>query len=261
MSENPLVFLYWIVSLLALFEARVSHKHGTPVYSKARAEISIGISLGYLFVALTLYTYLLQLIKIAPEHKLAVLPSGIGWGILAFLALDLAAYLTHWFSHKNAFFWSDHAVHHASADFNLFTHIQHGWTSFASTSLLISVFFGLFGNMDAVLVVYFFVTFTVQTLAHTQLIHKLGFLEWFMVTPSHHRVHHCLQREVHDHNYGIVFIFWDKLFGTFMPEGDEQISEFGLKDSPGIDAPLWEHAFFGWQDYFKNWHLTKTRIL
>jgi hypothetical protein len=66
---------------------------------------------------------------------------------------------------------------------------------------------------------------------HTQHIGKMGFLEKIIVTPSHHRVHHAINREYIDKNYGQIFIFWDKWFGSFQEE---------LKDVPpvyGITRP------------------------
>ena len=53
---------------------------------------------------------------------------------------------------------------------------------------------------------------------HTKLIDKLGWLEHIIITPSHHRVHHAINPEYLDKNYGQIFIIWDKIFGSFQPE-------------------------------------------
>ena len=60
------------------------------------------------------------------------------------------------------------------------------------------------------------------------MIKKLGPLEYFMTTPSHHRVHHGRNVKYLDRNYGMLFIWWDKLFGTFEPEDQQEPVDFGI---------------------------------
>lgn len=253
MYESPLVLFSFCLLMVALFEAQLAKKKHKIIYDKTQTELAIGLAIGQLLVSYTVIAFLQKLIHIPPEYKLLVLPQQSWfWGIVAFFSLDFLSYLNHRLSHTVTLFWADHAVHHANKDFNVVTHLAHGWTGFISASLAISFLMNLVGNITTVLLVYFVCAFTVQTLAHTQLIHKMGFLEAFLVTPSNHRVHHAVERETHDSNYGIVFILWDKMFGTFKPEGAKPLTTFGLDNSPHLTAPLWQHAFFGWQDYFKR---------
>ena len=87
----------------------------------------------------------------------------------------------------------------------------------------------------------FLVTLTLNTLyqffIHTRLVGRLGPLEWVINTPSHHRVHHGVNPRYVDRNYAGVFIIWDRLFGTFEPEGDEPV--YGLVKPLGSFNPLW----------------------
>jgi hypothetical protein len=79
---------------------------------------------------------------------------------------------------------------------------------------------------------------------HTRLIGNLGILEYILVTPSHHRVHHASNEKYLDKNYGDVFIIWDKLFGTFRKEeGGEEI-RYGLTHPLESYSFLWQHFHF-----------------
>jgi hypothetical protein len=96
---------------------------------------------------------------------------------------------------------------------------------------------------------------------HTRTIGKLGWLEYILVTPSHHRVHHSSNPEYLDKNYGDVLIIWDKLFGTFAKEKSEPV--FGLTKPLNSYSFLWQHFHFlleiavafrkarGWRARFK----------
>jgi alkylglycerol monooxygenase len=253
MRDSLLVIVCWIALVLAFFEACFAEKRRIQIYTKSQTEVAIGLAIGNLFVTLTALAFLQQLFHIPEANKPLAIPHHAFGYVLAFFALDFLAYFGHWLSHKIPLFWADHAVHHANTEFNFVTHIAHGWTMFVSAALLISFITGLYANAQTVIWVYFLTATAVQTLAHTQLVHKLGILEHFLVTPSHHRVHHAVERAKHDHNYGLLFIVWDKLFRTFQAEGSTQITEFGLPHSPKLAAPLWTHAFYYWRDYFKNW--------
>jgi len=79
---------------------------------------------------------------------------------------------------------------------------------------------------------------------HTEKIKKMGFLEWFMVTPSHHRVHHAKNPLYLDKNMGMVLIIWDRIFGTFQQETERPV--YGLT-SPLITGNPGEVIFGEWQ--------------
>ena len=74
---------------------------------------------------------------------------------------------------------------------------------------------------------------------------RLGPLEWFVATPSNHRVHHSLQTEHFDRNFGGVLIIWDRLFGTYVAEGARPLQHFGLAEIRP-DAGPWEIVTHGW---------------
>lgn len=152
--------------------------------------------------------------------------------LVAFICIDFAGYWVHRWSHHINIFWNLHIIHHSSEDFNLACALRQSITMIVNpfTFLLIpAAFLGVPGEVIATVgPLHLFAQFWY----HTQHIHKMGFLEKIIVTPSHHRVHHAINKEYIDKNLGQIFIFWDKLFGTYQEE---------LKDAPpvyGITRPV-----------------------
>lgn len=249
---NPIVFVSWGLLALAYVEAVIAKKYNLRVYSNAHTERTIALCIGHLFISLTIVEAIFNLIQTSLPNKPIALPPTLAWAVFAFLGVDFLKYAAHWLAHKVDFLWAEHAVHHAAVEFNFTTHLRQGWLGFLSSNMLVAALLCLVDGMYTVLIVYFFVNTLIQMIAHTQLIHKMGILETFLVTPSHHRVHHAVDQTVHDHNYGNVFIVWDKLFGTFQAEGSTQTTEFGLAYAPQVDAPLWKHAFSAWIEFAKD---------
>lgn len=152
--------------------------------------------------------------KIALIH----VPSGWFTYITAFVALDFAGYWVHRIAHKYNLFWNNHIIHHSSEEFNLACALRQSISSIVkifAVFLIPAAALGVPANVIAVVApLHLFAQFWY----HTRHIDKMGFLEHIIVTPSHHRVHHAINPEYLDKNYSQIFIFWDKLFGTFQEE-------------------------------------------
>ena len=137
---------------------------------------------------------------------------------IAFMALDFAGYWGHRLDHEYNFFWNAHIIHHSSEEFNLACALRQSISvvfKIFTIFLLPAALLGVPANVIAVVApLHLFAQFWY----HTQHINKMGFLEKIIVTPSHHRVHHAINKEYIDKNYSQIFIFWDKLFGTFQQE-------------------------------------------
>lgn len=164
----------------------------------------------------------------------------ITW-VLLFLATDLVWYWYHRFGHEINLFWAAHIVHHQSDDFN--------YTAAARITVIQAVARGLFwsilpiiGFPAEMIVVLLLIHGTYPFFTHTQLVGKLGWLEYIIVTPSHHRVHHSSNPEYLDKNYGDMLIIWDKMFGTFTEEKTEP--KYGLTKSLGSHSFLWQHFHY-----------------
>ena len=152
--------------------------------------------------------------------------------IIAFVVLDFAGYTVHALDHKINFFWNSHIVHHSSEEFNLACALRQSVSVFIRLFVILLFPAALLGVPGAVIAIVAPLHLFAQFWYHTQHIGKMGLLEKIIVTPSHHRVHHAINKEYIDKNYGQIFIFWDKMFGTFQEE---------LKDVPpvyGITRPV-----------------------
>ncbi|MEP7164229.1 MAG: sterol desaturase family protein [Ferruginibacter sp.] len=152
--------------------------------------------------------------------------------LIAFIVLDFAGYVVHALDHRINFFWNSHIIHHSSEEFNLACALRQSVSVFIRLFIILLLPAALFGVPAQVIAVVAPLHLFAQFWYHTQHIGKMGFLEKIIVTPSHHRVHHAINKEYIDKNYGQIFIFWDKIFGTFQEE---------LKDVPavyGITRPV-----------------------
>ena len=190
--------------------------------------------------------------------------SSLGHWLLAILLYDFLYYWFHRVSHERQFFWGSHVVHHQSEDYNLSTALRQTSTSFFTTWVFfIPCFFlgmpiTMYVSIASAHLIY-------QFWVHTQHISTLGFLEWFMVTPSNHRVHHAQNPDYIDKNYGGLLIIWDRLFGTFQKEHREQPAIYGIRAPLASWNPIWANlhiyinmAMDAWRT--ANW-LDKWRVL
>jgi len=138
--------------------------------------------------------------------------------IIAFIALDLTGYLVHRIDHEFNFFWNAHIIHHSSEDFNLACALRQSISTFVRLFTIFLLPAALLGVPTQVIAVVAPLHLFAQFWYHTQHINRMGWLENIIVTPSHHRVHHAINPEYLDKNYGQIFIFWDKWFGTYQEE-------------------------------------------
>ena len=163
--------------------------------------------------------------------------------VLAFVLYDFCYYWNHRLGHERNVLWAAHSVHHQSEDYNLSTALRQTSSGF--------LFGWIFYLPLAVLGVPLLVFLTVAALnllyqfwVHTRHVPKLGWYEWAFVTPSNHRAHHAQNAIYMDRNYGGVFILWDRLFGTFQEELDEEPVIFGVTTPLASWNPLWANLQF-----------------
>ena len=164
------------------------------------------------------------------EKHLAVTHIQVTWlvYVIAFLALDFAGYWTHRLAHTLNFFWNNHIVHHSSEEYNLACALRQSISVFVriyAVLLIPAAILGVPGNVIAIVApLHLFAQFWY----HTRHIGHMGFLEKIIVTPSHHRVHHAINPIYLDKNFGQIFIFWDKLFGTYQAEREDTPAVYGI---------------------------------
>ena len=148
--------------------------------------------------------------------------------IIAFIAIDFYGYWSHRLAHQINFLWNKHAIHHSSEEFNLSCALRQSISSFVNLFTFLLIPAAVLGVPAKVIAITLPIHLFLQFWYHTKHIKKLGFLEQIIVTPSHHRVHHAINPEYMDKNHGQIFIFWDKLFGTYQEELDSVPAVFGI---------------------------------
>jgi sterol desaturase/sphingolipid hydroxylase (fatty acid hydroxylase superfamily) len=193
-------------------------------------NVAEGILLG--FVA---YGFYLLLWQIAP------LDLGTSWGVVAlcFVLDDLRYYWVHRIGHRCRWAWASHVNHHSSQHYNLTTALRQTWTGTLTFLFVVRAPLVLLGFHPAMIVFVGGLNLIYQFWIHTEAITRLP--RWFeavMNTPSHHRVHHGRNPRYLDANYAGVFIVWDKLFGTWVPELDEDRPDYGLVHNLGTFNPV-----------------------
>ena len=174
--------------------------------------------------------------------------------IIAFIVLDFAGYWTHRWQHKINILWNLHVIHHSSEEFNLACALRQSISNFINIFTFLLLPAALLGVPSMVIAVVAPIHLFAQFWYHTRLIHKMGVLEKIIVTPSHHRVHHGINKEYIDKNFSQIFIIWDKLFGTFQEELKEAPAVYGITVPAATWNPIkinFQHLWLMMQD---AWH-------
>ncbi|MCU1593907.1 MAG: sterol desaturase [Frankiales bacterium] len=169
----------------------------------------------------------------------ALVPWSLGHGWLAWtialVLLDLCYYWDHRAGHEVRVLWASHVVHHSSTKYNLSTALRQTWTGEYTVLFFLPV--ALAGVPVEIVLAAWSFNLLYQFWIHTEAIDKLP--RWFELvfnTPSHHRVHHGSQSQYLDRNYGGALIIWDRLFGSFEPEGERVV--YGLTKNIKTYNPL-----------------------
>ena len=178
---------------------------------------------------------------VATNLNMSLMPkdSWVTW-VIAFLFYDLCYYWMHRMSHEVKVLWASHVVHHQGEEFNLSTALRQtssGWLwkwIFYFPMFMVGIPGEVFFTVAAINLLY-------QFWVHTEHIKTLGALELIFITPSNHRIHHAQNPEYIDANYGGVFIIWDRIFGTYIPERDDLKPIYGTVKPLRSWNPIWSN--------------------
>ncbi|MDQ6529156.1 sterol desaturase family protein [Flavobacterium sp. LHD-85] len=202
-------------------------KNDTAPLIDSVSSISSGITNSVkdvLGLSVTFLSYEWLVSKIAFQH----LETNVLSYCIAFFVIDFYGYWSHRLAHQINFLWNKHAIHHSSEEFNLACALRQPIASLVNLFTFLLIPAALLGVPASVIAITLPIHLFLQFWYHTKHIKKMGFLEHILVTPSHHRVHHAINPEYLDKNHSQIFIFWDKLFGTFQEELDEVPPVFGI---------------------------------
>ncbi|EAR00690.1 sterol desaturase family protein [Maribacter sp. HTCC2170] len=181
--------------------------------------IKDSLGIGIIIVS---YPYLLENIAL-----LEIKATWLVW-LIAFLALDFAGYWNHRLSHKVNFFWNQHVIHHSSEEFNLACALRQSISNLLGYFPLLLIPAALLGVPSKVIAILAPIHLFAQFWYHTQYIGKMGWLEYIIITPSQHRVHHAINPEYIDKNLGQILCVWDRWFGTFQEELKDVPPQYGV---------------------------------
>jgi sterol desaturase/sphingolipid hydroxylase (fatty acid hydroxylase superfamily) len=163
------------------------------------------------------------------------------WALaLCFVGEDFTYYWFHRTAHRIRWFWASHVIHHSSQHYNLSTALRQTWTGQISLSFAFRLPLFLIGFPPAMILFCAGLNLVYQFFIHTELVRRLPWgLEYWLNTPSHHRVHHGTNARYLDRNFGGVFIIWDRLFGTFEAERDDDPVRYGIVRNLATFNPVW----------------------
>jgi sterol desaturase/sphingolipid hydroxylase (fatty acid hydroxylase superfamily) len=224
MDDRAIAFAipFFFVAMLAELAWNVSRGDSRYRFHDSIGSLACGIGqimidAAFRFVSFGGYVYAWRHLRVATisEHSI------IAWVAIT-VALDLCYYAFHRASHRVNFLWAMHAVHHQSEEYNFSTALRQAWFD----PLVQWAFYlplALAGFTPAMYAMAATINLIYQFFLHTRAVKRLGALEWIFNTPSHHRVHHGIDPEYVDKNYAGIFIAWDRLFGTFVPERVEPV--------------------------------------
>ena len=188
-----------------------------------------------------------------------------GWlFFIAFIGTDFASYWSHRFNHSINIFWNRHIVHHSSEEYNLSCALRQEISAIVGIYFFLYIPLAIIGIPKEIILVTAPIHLFAQFWYHTLLIGKMGFLEKILMTPSHHRVHHAINDIYIDKNFSAIFILWDKWFGTFQEELEEETPVYGTLKPANTWNPVlinYQHAWQILKDAWRtnNW-LDRIRI-
>ncbi|MFT3747493.1 MAG: sterol desaturase family protein [Agriterribacter sp.] len=178
------------------------------------------------------------------RHHVIAFHNVIMYWIMLLLLEDFLYYWLHRFDHEIRLFWAVHVTHHSSEQLNFTV----GFRSSVFQPLYRFIYFiplALMGFKALDIVFIYSATQIWGIFVHTELVKKMGWLEYILVTPSHHRVHHASNPRYLDKNMGMFLIIWDKMFGTFqseLPEKAYQPIKYGL--TKPLEKESWGNIIF-----------------
>ncbi|MCZ8018820.1 sterol desaturase family protein [Novosphingobium sp.] len=226
---NPVDYAVPFFILLIVIEMFWARRRAPEKYEPRDTLVSLSFGLGSTVASLifggAIYALMLQVWEFRP---VTVPWTWWAWA-LCFVLDDFLYYVFHRSAHRVRWFWASHVNHHSSQHYNLSTALRQTWTGWLALSFVFKLPLAAIGFPPAMILFCTGVNLIYQFWIHTEAIKR--FPRWFealMNTPSHHRVHHATNPRYLDANYAGVFIIWDRIFGTFVAEVDDEPIRYGI---------------------------------
>lgn len=223
-----LLFSIPIYAILIPLEILLSNYRHRKWYSWKETATNVYLNLVNSGIDLLLRGFALFVLTYFSQYGISNTLSPVAYWFVLFICEDFLFWLEHYVDHSVRLFWAVHVTHHSSEEYNLST----GFRSSVFMPLYRYMYFipmALLGFRPIDILFMYAITQIYGILVHTQSIKKLPrWIEFIFVTPSHHRVHHASNAPYLDKNMGMGLIIWDRIFGTFAEEMDEEPPHYGL---------------------------------
>ncbi|MGB3457051.1 MAG: sterol desaturase family protein [Litorimonas sp.] len=237
------VALEWWLVQRGRLQGRYEWRDALTSMTMGLGNLATDLLFGFLSLAVMLWLW---------QFRLFDLGASLPVILLALVAQDFIYYWKHRASHRVRWFWSAHVVHHSSQHYNLSTALRQPWNGHFTGLVLLSAPLVLLGFHPLLIGFVGSLNLLYQYWIHTEAIRKFPrWIEAVMNTPSHHRVHHSTHPTHLDRNYAGIFIVWDRLFGTFVEERDDEAMTYGLVKNIETFNPV-RVAFAEWLSILRD---------
>ncbi|TVR81178.1 MAG: sterol desaturase family protein [Chitinophagaceae bacterium] len=260
--EDPILYAIPVFIVFILLELGIAWKIKRDAYELKDSAANITMGLGSAIIGLGVKSVVLILFLGIYQYR--IFDIGFQWWawLILLFADDFSFYWHHRLSHQIRLLWAAHVNHHSSQKYNLSVALRQSWTE-VIYKYIFWMWLPLIGFHPLMVMTMISINLIYQFFVHTEVVKKMGVLEYFMNTPSHHRVHHASNIRYLDKNHAGIFIIWDKLFGTFSPEDEDERPVYGITRNINTHNPLKiaSHEFADlWKDVRKADNL-KDKIL
>jgi sterol desaturase/sphingolipid hydroxylase (fatty acid hydroxylase superfamily) len=247
MQHLPEIFLGISLAMIAL-EAALSRSGLVRArYTSNDTWASLGMQAGNIVMNLAMAGFVFAGLSAVYKVRLFTVSPGSPWAWVAIFFLD--DFIYYWFhriSHECRFWWAAHVNHHSSREYNLSTALRQSWTSVIVGTWTPWIPLALLGFPPGMILAQQGFNLFYQFWIHTEAVQRMpAWFEYVFNTPSHHRVHHATNPEYLDRNYAGVLMIWDRLFGSFAAERQDEPPRYGIVKNIETYNPV-RIAFHEW---------------
>jgi sterol desaturase/sphingolipid hydroxylase (fatty acid hydroxylase superfamily) len=229
-DQDPTVFAIPIFIACILIEAFLDYRQQLKLYHGKDTAACISMGVGVIFVGLITKTFYFFIFQLIYQFRIIELENTWWMWTLLFFADDFSFYWHHRMSHQVRFLWAAHIQHHSSTRMNFSVALRQSWME-PFYKYLFYLWIPLLGFNPLYIFIMQAFSLIYQFFQHTELVRNLGPFGWVFNTPSHHRVHHAVQHKYLDRNHAGILIIWDRLFGTFVKEDQQDLPVYGITEN------------------------------
>jgi len=247
MNVHDILFYFLpVFAALIIWEVLQGRKRGLKLYGFGESTASVIIAVVQRLVSLIPLSLVALIWALAWDNRIYTIDANVWWyWPVLFVTLEFFYYWFHRLSHEIRWLWATHSVHHSIEEMNVLAAYRFGWTGRISMGSLVYTPMMFIGFEPKAVVFMLAINLMYQAWLHTTLIGKVPFIEGILNTPSAHRVHHAKNADYLDRNHGGVLMVFDRLFGTYVAERDDEAVKYGLVTPVGSYNPV-KIAFHEW---------------